>query len=516
MIKYNDPFGQADCESELAELGDDYKSIFFGQTPFNAAALDTNTYIIIGRRGAGKTALSQYFSFQKKFKNPIVIDVDEPKEYKNVLTEIAKRTKYSPELAVSNARDIWKYLIWCLIFQNTKDAKEEISRACIPCDENLKYSHAGFLNRAIEWLLGHFNSGPLEGENCKLNDFIESDSFDLAKKAVIDHAKDRQIFVAIDTLEKYDPADTDLMNAIAGLIEASAEFNLKYAKHGIHIKAFISGEIFPHLVEVSLQNPLKSVKHPVYMIWRTKDLLRLIAWRYYKFLKKENLLLPESKGLIDWENPQDVLMKAWVPYFGAEIRNRRGISEHSFPYVLRHTQMRPRQLIELCNLIASQSIRSGNFPIMSQNDIIKGVSEGESRLASEIVNSYGWIYPGVGKIIQALSNMPIMFNGSEIDKRASESASHWKNGTYSQDAFCRLVVELGIIGKVVKGGSESGFITAEFEYAQQSSMHINHRDICVLHPMFVKRLNPTLPEVPITIMPFIVKNEENGWINGNE
>jgi hypothetical protein len=516
VSNYNDPFGKADCESELEELGDDYKSIFFGQTPFNAAALDRQTYLIIGRRGAGKTALSQYFSFQKEFKNPNVIDVDEPKEYKKVLSEIARRTSRDQTSAVSNARDIWKYLIWCLIFQNTKDAGDEVAKACIPCSASQKYSHAGFLNWAIDWLFGQFDAGPLEGDICRLNDFIESDVFDRAQKAVIDQAKTRQIFVAIDTLEKYDPADTDLMNAIAGLVEAASEFNLKYSKHGIHIKAFISGEIFPYLEEVALQNPLKGVKHPVYMLWRAKDLLRLIAWRYHRFLKKENLLLPESKDSIDWDNPKDVLMKAWAPYFGVQIRNRRGVLEHSFPYVLRHTQMRPRQLIELCNSISSEAIKSGNFPVMSPEDIVRGVSDGESRLASEIVNSYGWIYPGVEKIIQALSNMPMMFNGNEIDGRAHESASHWKNGTYSQDAFRRLVVELGVVGKVVKGSSNSGFITAEFEYAQQSSMHINHRDVCVLHPMFVRKLNPELPEVPFTIMPFVVKNEESWWINGNE
>lgn len=508
-----DPFGQADCESELRELGDEYRSIYFGHTPFNVAALTQKAYLIIGRRGAGKTALSHYFSFQTSLHNPLVIDVDEPREYQNVLTQIGSRSLNSPELAVSNARDIWIYLIWCLIFENVKDGEDSIAKACVPCENLKNYTHSGFLNRAIDWLLGHFNEDSLAGGGRQLSDFLSADEFKNAQAAVLLWAKKRPIFVAIDTLEKYDIADVGLMNAIAGLVEAAAEFNSKYSKSGVHVKAFVSGEIFPHLMEVVLQNPLKSVKHPVHMLWRAKDLLRLIAWRYHTFLKKNNLVLPESQSQIDWDNPKDVLLKAWSPYFGKDIKNRRGTLEHTFSYVLRHTQMRPRQLIEICNCIAARSIRSGSFPVMSSHDIIGGVTDGEGILATEIVNSYQLIHPGVEAIIQALSRMPIVFSGSELDKRASESAAHWKRGGYSPSAFSKLVVQLGVVGKVIQK-SESGHVNAEFEYAQRTSMQITHRDECALHPMFFSKLNPVLPDRPITVMPFVVQKDEEEWING--
>jgi hypothetical protein len=61
MSEYADPFGLADCESELEELHEEYQQLYFGNTPFNVSALNQRTYLIIGRRGAGKTALSHYF-----------------------------------------------------------------------------------------------------------------------------------------------------------------------------------------------------------------------------------------------------------------------------------------------------------------------------------------------------------------------------------------------------------------------------------------------------------------------
>jgi hypothetical protein len=511
---YTDPFGQADCESELEELGDGYRNIYFGNTPFNVAALNSKAYLIVGRRGAGKTALSHYFSFQRQVRNALVIDVDEPREYQNVLTQIASRTLVTPDLAVSNARDIWIYLIWCLVFQNRRESAKSIADACVPCIELANYTHAGFLNKAIDWLLGHFNVGTLGSDNKQLTDFLDDKTFQEAKAAVLQSSTKNPVFVAIDTLEKYDINDTGLMNAIAGLVEAAADFNLKYSKHGLHIKAFISGEIFPHLMEVALQNPLKSVKHPVHMLWRAKDLLRLIAWRYHTFLRRNGLLLPESVTEINWDNPKDVLIKAWIPYFGKDVRNRRGRLEHSFSYVLRHTQMRPRQLIELCNCIAAGSITSGNFPRMSSQDITVGVADGEDKLATEIVNSYQLIYPGVENIVQALSRLPIVFPGSELDRRAPESASHWRSGGYSPSAFSRLVIELGIVGKVASR-SEFGHVNAEFEYAQRSALRISHRDECALHPMFFSKLTPTTaPDRGLTVMPFIVQKDEEDWING--
>src|SRR6185312_14933951 len=83
------PFGQADCESEMKVLKSNYSDLYFDETPFNAAAVDPGTYLVIGRRGSGKTALAQYFSFQKTLQRPIYIDVDEPAVYQQVLSDIA-------------------------------------------------------------------------------------------------------------------------------------------------------------------------------------------------------------------------------------------------------------------------------------------------------------------------------------------------------------------------------------------------------------------------------------------
>jgi hypothetical protein len=291
------------------------------------------------------------------------------------------------------------------------------------------------------------------------------------------------------------------MNAMAALVQCAASFNLYFSDRGLHLKAFMSGEVFPYLEEEVIQNPLKSIKDPVYLFWRPKDLLRLISWRFYCYLEAGSLLRKESKCEIDWTSHDDVFNKMWIPYFGQYVTNARGLKEDTFSYVLRHTQMRPRQLILLCNCIAERAREQGHFPSFSEEDIRLGIKDGETKLAVEIINSFSSIHQNVGAIVDALMKMPMLFTGNELDKRARQSASEWPRGAYSPARFRRLVAELGIVGRVRRHNVESGYIDADFEYSLRERLPITHRDQCVIHPMFYSRFNVDFNS-PSRVLPF--------------
>nr|RNJ67081.1 MAG: hypothetical protein EDM05_22385 [Leptolyngbya sp. IPPAS B-1204] len=59
------PFGEADCESEVKLLKQEYSEYFFYHTRFNSSALDPSVFLIVGRRGSGKTALAHFFFVSK-------------------------------------------------------------------------------------------------------------------------------------------------------------------------------------------------------------------------------------------------------------------------------------------------------------------------------------------------------------------------------------------------------------------------------------------------------------------
>lgn len=186
------------------------------------------------------------------------------------------------------------------------------------------------------------------------------------------------------------------------------------------------------------------------------------------------------------------------------------MSEHSFSYVLRHTQMRPRQLIILCNEIAECAIKSRNFPRFSESDIRAGIAAGEVKLASEILNAYAKMFPNAGRIIKVLSGLPMVFKGNELDRRAHESAAHWKNGTYTNSLFIDLVVQLGVVGRVRRSSGE-GHHNVEFQYAQESDLLLSHRDDCAIHPMFFSKIG-IIPESRCIIHPYRDSSVDDSWL----
>ena len=481
-----EPFGALTCETEIKQLGSmkEYSKYYFHETRFNLASLDQKTYLIIGRRGSGKTALSNYFSFQKMVPNCRAIDVDEPDAFQRVMSRIATKEHYTREIAIPGLVKVWEYVLWSIIFRELQNEDVRIKGACAFNTEPGQV--AAFIKNLLKALLVKYTDSD-ESLADELEKLLSSKAIQEAKEACLEVAQKIPVVVAIDTLENYGVKDQAMMNVMAALIKCAQMFNESYAPRNIHVKLFLMAEIFPFLKEDVVLNALKDIQRPIHLQWRPKELLKLICWRLWHHLKANDLLEFPNQD-IDWSDHQDVLAKCWEPYFGKEIINGAGLTERTFPYVLRHTQMRPRQLILLCNLIAQVALDRGSFPRFPREAIVEGVRKGERDLADEVFNCYSSLYPKAARIAEALSGMPVIFKGNELDRRAPLSALHW-NGEYSPDAFRQFVAELGIVGRVRKGSFDTQFVEADFEYSQESRLPLVMDDQCVIHPMFYRRLN---------------------------
>jgi energy-coupling factor transporter ATP-binding protein EcfA2 len=476
------PFGEESCEHELEVLQDKYPDYFYEESRFNSEALDPEVYLIVGRRGSGKTSLTKYFNFQERFKNAHSIDVDEPEIYQSILQKIGNSAYLSPDLAVNDVKKIWESLIWSIIFNFYADRDPAINNGAIALGKKGKSLHmlrdvlSGLLNKYVDV------NGKVIGE---LTDLMTSAAFTKAKAKVVEFTINEPMLIAIDTFERYDRENVAMMTVTASLIQCANSFNISFANKGIHVKAFVSAEIFPHIKERAITNTTKFIRHPLYLRWRPKDLIRLISWRFYRYMLVNKIKLPFKK--VNWDNFDDILQKMWYPFFGEKITNLRGREEKSFPYILRHTQMRPRQLVILCNAIARETQRSGKFPQFQSIQINKAIMQCEYDLADEVLNSYDLIYPRVSDIAMALTNAPMVFKGNYLDQVAKKTSDVWAEG-YSLSSFRRLVAELGIVGKVRKKSEEAGIIEADFEYAMQDRLVITNEDECVIHPMFYSKL----------------------------
>lgn len=480
------PFGEESCEHEVAILQEKYRDYFYDQSRFNRETLERDTYLIVGRRGAGKTSLAKYLTFQPYIKNTNCIDVDEPDVYNDALQDVANSSHYySLDITTRKIEKIWEYLIWALIFNEYQDYSSDIKTASLLLSP--KVEMARLASKFLKQLLSHWigDNGDLAN---KMEMYISSSSFQEAKEQVLEITARNPVIVAVDTIERYDPYNDALMATVTGLIQCANQFNILYAPRGIHIKVFMSAEIYPHLVETVIPNPTKQVRHPIFLYWRPKDLIRLVSWRFYRYLRNTPSISKVPSQPINWDKFQDVLEGMWYPYFGKEIVNRRGILEKSFPYILRHTQMRPRQMVILCNAIAKEALKVNVFPEFYRLPIRNVVRDVELNLAIEVLNSYSKIYPGVSKIVDALRSFPVIFDGSLLDKVAPTTAAAWGRGKYSPTNFRQLIAELGIVGRVRSYDERSGIVSADFEYNLTDRLGLTSNDKCAIHPMYYRKL----------------------------
>jgi len=488
MTLIHKPFGENSCEDEKRLLLGNYEKYYFSNKRFESRLLERATYLVIGRRGTGKSSLIEYFSFNGLHRRMRCIDVNEPELYQVVLEKVAKLVEDDALHTSHKSKLIWKYVIWGLVFREYAEKDERIRVAgLMDYSGEQKMTPSRVVLSLIQGLVSKFTGLGVEQVFESIEAKLSSEVFRRAQAAVLEHCRHDEAVVALDSIEDYPVANTAMMAAISALVEYAAEFNAEYSYKGLHLKVFLSSEIFPHLLASVIPNPLKVVRDPLVMHWRPKELLRFVGWRWYLHLKETGRIPRELE--IDFERPGDVMKKLWEPFFGTELINAAGKKEKSFAFLLRHTQLRPRQLVILCNQLFRFVEENGRSGENHSREAARAVDAVQSQLAIEVINSYKKIYHNVDRILNALTGLPMMFKGKELDRVARVTGSQWENEQYSPYTFRAICAELGIIGRVRHFDQRSGIIAADFEYFIEDNLILTDRDDCVFHPLFFSKYN---------------------------
>lgn len=497
------PFGENSCEIEKEVFQENYKKYYFINTGFSKKAIAKETYLIVGRRGVGKSSLIEYFSFHDPKNKTKCIEVNEPEVYQEVLQDVAKLLEKNFDFSTNKIKVLWEYLIWVLLFKEYKDKSSLIKAAyLLAYDEDEKTSASVIILSLIKAVISKFtgiHKDDLEEILGGVSKKISSETFKKAKEELIRFSKKEPCIVAVDSIEDYPVNNEAIMYTISALIEYASDFNIKHRNDGLHLKIFVTSEIFPHLILKFIANPSKHVRGPLHLQWRPKELLKLICWRWYHYLKEND----QVKDLtIDWSDHKQIQEKLWYPFFGSEIVNIRGVKEPTFPYLLRHTQLRPRQLVIICNKLFNASRDNKFSPTNNVAHLSSCIKEAEQMLAIEVINSYKKIYGNIANILDALTGLPVMFKGKELDRVANRTKSQWTDIEYSPYSFKAIVAELGIIGRVRSLDEKSGIISADFEFFQNSRLALTETDDCVFHPLFFELFKVQRSNSNFIIYPF--------------
>jgi hypothetical protein len=495
-----EPFGDPDVDTEMKRLRGRYEDIYLQDTQFSKRVFDANVYLISGRRGTGKTALSRYFTFQNQMPGIRHIEVRQREAYPQVLTSIAELLSRSPVAAIPQLVKVWELVTWTVIFEALQN-DVSVSPAIETINEDR--SPSSFLTNALNWVYRSLQNSTPEKTASQINELVDAKTVasGIDKVKAFAGRSQQQIVISIDTLEMYDTEDSALMMAVAALIQFASTFNLDHSP-AVQVKVFLPGEIYGHLEEAVILAPAKHLRDPLHLIWSPSDLVRLIMWRFWRYLFKSFASVRHKVPDVRWSDSREVYQKMWRRYFDKTVSGPSG-TENALVYILRHTQMRPRQLILVCNAIAKAAgSNSADSLKFDSAHIVAGVAAAQGRLVADVINSFILTYHYVAEIMEVLSGAPAVLTETELARYAEKSRTYWQAGTYSPDRFRKLLADLGIIGRIVgRRGRNPEVIEAEFDYSTPDKLVIGRNEDCVIHPMFHRRLNIASPKVP-RILPF--------------
>lgn len=451
--------------------------------------------IIIGRRGAGKTAvvmgynaLATYGSSSgdvstQKRRNNFKTSLSDFGQMHDMLFSVAKRVHETfgaleQDFATAeHLNDFWTDEIWMVVLK------------CF-YSEYKKGERSHEIRNKIPSLILYFEGNTKNGD---LDQILQEQAL-LRKSAIVeilDYIKNTngEVYLLIDSMDEF-PIRNPLFRKLAkGFLKCVHDFNQK--NRNISIIFCIPDEL-ESFFEDYTSNISKDFGDSIKLNWSAGQILRIIAHRYRTFLSSDQSSTP-SDFIKKIENLSFVKredMQTFYSYVMADmIVNGIGSPETSLAYIVRHTQLLPREFIIIFNRAIKNAIsqtRSSSYIVADA--IVKAVEESEDILAKNILAPYKTIYP---RLIEAcdriLPNMKPICSMADLDKIRSQFkgieddvANPWS-----------VLYEMGIIGQLVrKDGkiqSTDRYVYAKFKFNSLESVNFSNEDMFCFHPLFSKK-----------------------------
>ena len=226
-------------------------------------------------------------------------------------------------------------------------------------------------------------------------------SFEKSQKMIVEilEKEKSKIAVLIDNIEEIDLSNKNISHAMKGLLKAISHF--KAPSIPCDIKCCIPSEIYPKLLFIS-SNPDKDFSSMILLHWNSFELLHMAAIRYKLYFKFYGG--SRYSTILQYDiSRKEGITRFCEEFFPRTIINGRGVEEYTIRYLLRHTQMLPRQVIACLNAIANKSIALKDSNLrFSQEAIVEGIKSISHRLVYGIFSGFKNVYPYAEEICKAI------------------------------------------------------------------------------------------------------------------
>ncbi len=472
-------FGKDDAEADFTASGLLRES--FLKTDVYERIKSRVKTLVIGRKGSGKSALCLMLNRQlcnevnSCIVTPDAISADEIRRFEMVgvnelqskklvwqyvfliqickfLLSVARRTWASESDWPSEVKKVRQFLI----------DNHEVD------DLNFQEKFWKVINRISATLkLGAFGSsfelGMKDAPNAGLQLSTQLDFLESWLTSQLGQLEQHRLYILVDKVDEIwddDPSSSDMA---VGLLMAAKDINVKF--ENVSCIVFLRSDIYEQL-QFFDKDKLRGDEEPI--LWTKETLPELILARART--STGNLIMTAHQ--------------LWSMYFPARVQQMPTVE-----FILFHTLMRPRDIIQLCNLCTDLARRENSLSVQEKH-ILQSLDLYSSWKLNDLIGEYRVNYPFLNDLLLLFTNMSFVIPRKRFEEMYSRVQDVLK-GRYpdyisvlEMDAILNILYGVGFLG--VKRLNETLY------YYKAPGVVEPSDHVFVIHPAFRNALKSTL------------------------
>lgn len=376
---------------------------YFYQNATYNRFLNGRKTILVGNRGAGKSAIFKYIAATEHKKGNLVLELS-PEDYSYELLAEYLRSEKEGSWGKQSAYSIaWQYLLYNLIFKKIVEnkrglllgAQKNIYNYVVSSDAARETSSIGILVnylKRIERVKTESHEGIIRSRDLQsLYDLEEIKSLIPSLNNVL---KNTRMTILIDELDKGWDNSEDAKYFIAGLFQATQKINLINVNLRIYVS--IRQELFDNIPQI--YEDAQKIREDVEVIrWGRNELLELIARRIaHSFPAAEKL----------------TAIKRWKTVFVSKLSS---VDVDSLDYIIDRTQLRPRELLQFCKLC----IECVDYSLVSKRIDECAIAAAEESYSEQktrdLASEYRFQYPYLLDVFEVFRAKKTYYAKEELD-----------------------------------------------------------------------------------------------------
>lgn len=356
--------------------------------------------IIVGNRGAGKSAIFRYAAREHTASGAIVIELSPDEysyEYLSRLLEDESAGSWGKSGAFAAA---WQYLIYNLVFKelirrnHSKLLRGDYERIYNYVRDNLRLESLSPIAMLLSYLkrLERIKIGSLQGELeiRELQSLYHLEEIRELLPSLQQVLKKQKVSVFVDELDHGWDNSADSHHFITGLFHASQKINALSDNMTVYLS--IRRELFDSIPQI--YDDAQKIRDRIEVLrWNRDELLEMFARRI-------KYRLPKTARLSN--------LQVWRAVFGDELSEAKA---RTHDYILDRTHHRPRELLQFCR----RCIECASGPLMDEDAILRAEPVYSEERIRDTDSEYKYQFPHLFDVFSTFRGGPNIFERDELD-----------------------------------------------------------------------------------------------------